>query len=148
MCGDANFQEPNKYNPPGNLRPQDVPRVFRFDMTRDGLGHRLERRPDGSAIVRAFTDLKRHRIADEEDPFFANELRIHAGVPLDTFITRKLWDCGSSGPWGHRGDCTTIGEAIFHHSAAARPSRNAYMELPAMDQAAIISFLMSLQVVP
>lgn len=148
ILNDPNFYEPNKYNPPGNLRPQDVPRRFRFDMTRQGIGNRLERRPDGKAIVRAFTDLKRHVIADAEDPFFANERKIHAGVPLDQFITRKLWDCGSSGPWGHRGDCTTVGEAIFHHAGEARASRNAYMALSGADQAAVISFLMSLQVVP
>lgn len=30
------FREPGPYNPPGNLRPQDVPRPFTFDLLRDG----------------------------------------------------------------------------------------------------------------
>lgn len=142
------YTEPNPYNPPGNLRVQDVPRPFAFDLTRDGPGPHLERTRDGKAIVRAYTDLKRHRIADEDDPFFNNERLIQGGVPTDVFITRKLWDVGNSEPYGHRGDLSTIGEAIMHHAGEARPERNRFMNLSAQDQVAIVDFLKTLQVVP
>jgi len=142
------YTEPNPYNPPGNLRPQDVPRPFAFDLTRDGPGPYLERTQDGRAIVRAYTDLKRHRIADEDDPFFNNERVIQGGVPTDTFITRKLWDVGNSEPYGHRGDLTTIGEAIMHHAGEARPERTRFLNLPPQDQLALVDFLKTLQVVP
>ena len=42
-------------------------------MTREGPGPHLERLPDGRAIVRAFTDLKRHDICDGDYGHFANE---------------------------------------------------------------------------
>ena len=32
--------------------------------------------------------------------------------PTEEFLTRKLWDVGSSDPYGHRGDLTTMTEAI------------------------------------
>lgn len=142
------FTEPNPYNPPGNLRIQDVPRPFAFDLTRDGPGPHLERTRDGKAIVRAFTDLKRHRIADEDDPFFNNERVIQGGVPTDVFMTRKLWDVGNSEPYGHRGDLSTIGEAIMHHAGEARPERTRFLNLPPQDQLALVDFLKTLQVVP
>jgi hypothetical protein len=156
-CGDCHrpalplrssiFTEPNPYNPPGNLRPSDVTRPFSFDLARLPGGRGVERSGRG-AIVRAFTDLKRHVISDEADPFFANEKLIQGGVPTNQFITRKLWDCGSSGPWGHRGDCSTIGEAILHHAGEARPHRNRYADLGASGQRAIVAFLETLRVVP
>ncbi|MEW5884578.1 MAG: di-heme oxidoredictase family protein [Armatimonadota bacterium] len=142
------YTEPNPYNPPGNLRVQDVPRPFAFDLTRDGPGPHLERTRDGKAIVRAFTDLKRHRIADEDDPFFHNERVIQGGVPTDVFMTRKLWDVGNSEPYGHRGDLSTIGEAIMHHAGEARPERTRFLNLPPQDQLALVDFLKTLQVVP
>jgi hypothetical protein len=138
------FTEPNPYNPAGNLRQQDVTRSFQFDMTKQGSGARLERSPSGGAFVRAFTDLKRHKIADAEDPFFANEKKPQGGVPLDVFITRKLWDCGDTGPWGHRGDCTTIREAILHHAGEARQSRDRFAGMSSRDQSSIIAFLKTL----
>lgn len=142
------FQEPNPFNPAGNLRMQDVPKPIIVNLAAVYGGHRVAPAPGGGVIVRAFTDLKRHRIADEGDRFFANERIIQGGVPTDVFLTRKLWDCGSSAPYGHRGDCTTISEAIIHHAGAARGSRNRYLALPENEKAAVIAFLSSLRVVP
>ena len=142
------FTEPNPYNPPGNLRLADVPRPFQFDMTKDGPGHRLERISGGRAVVRAYTDLKRHRITDDLDPFFANEKLVQSGVPLNVFLTRKLWDCGNSAPYGHRGDCTTIMEAIIHHAGEARLSHDKFVALKKSQQQDVIAFLKSLVVDP
>ncbi|GBC77361.1 hypothetical protein HRbin08_00837 [bacterium HR08] len=142
------FSEPNPFNPPGNLRPEDVRRPITFDLTRDGPGPRLERTPDGRAIVRAYTDLKRHVICDERDPLFCNERVIQDRVPTNQFLTRKLWDVGSTAPYGHRGDLTTITEAILHHAGEARPQRERFQALAQEDQAAIVEFLKTLQVLP
>lgn len=141
------FSEPNPYNRPGNLRPHHVPNPFRFDLTEKGPLLRLERTANGGAIVRAFTDLKRHRICDEKDPFFCNEKLRQDGVPTDEFLTSKLWDVGNSAPYGHRGDLTTITEAILHHGGEARRSRNLFKQLSLREQADIIEFLQSMQVV-
>ncbi len=158
------FTEPNPYNPPGNLRPGDVRRVLSFDLTREGASPRLERRPDGSAVVRAFTDLKRHDISDGEYVHFANERAYQGSLigfapaaafthpprprPTREFLTRKLWDVGSSAPYGHRGDLTTMTEAIYFHGGEARTSRDAFFALAQTDQDAIIEFLKTLQVLP
>jgi hypothetical protein len=142
------FSEPNPYNPAGNLRPQDVKQLFSFDLTADLPGPSLEAIPQGGAVVRAFTDLKRHVICDEFDPFFCNERKIQSGVPTNQFLTRKLWDVGNTAPYGHRGDLTTMTEAILHHAGEARLSRDRYATLSQIQQAEIIEFLKQLQVLP
>ncbi len=142
------FSEANPYNPAGNLKPDQMQRKVKFNMTQQGLGPLLEEDKNGGAIVRAFTDLKRHVICDEQDSFFCNEKLVQGGVPKNQFITRKLWDVGNSAPYGHRGDLTTMSAAILHHSAEARESRDAYAALPVDQQNDIIEFLKSLQVLP
>ena len=141
------FVEPNPFNPPGNLRLQDVARPYTFDLTSDIPKPRLER-SGGGAIVRAYTDLRRHVIADDQDPFFRNERLVQSGVPVDQFITRKLWDVGNTAPYGHRGDLTTITEAVLHHAGEARPQRERFAALTKDQQAEIIEFLKQLQVLP
>ena len=64
------------------------------------------------------------------------------------FITRKLWDVGNSAPYGHRGDLTTITEAILAHGGEARASRDQFTALDFDDQAAVVKFLKTLQVLP
>ncbi len=158
------FTEPNPFNPPGNLRPLDVAQPFSFDMTAQGPAPRLERTPDGGAIVRAFTDLKRHNLNDEELRHFANEQvpqgRLNGFAPAsdftippptrptEEFLTRKLWDCGNSDPFGHRGDLTTMTDVIHFHGGEARAAREAFFALSQADRDKVIGFVRSLQVVP
>lgn len=150
------FTEPNPFNPAPDWKDESL--AISFDMTREGLGQRLE--PDGDgAIVRAYTDLKRHNLCD--DPSRPDAIRHYCnenlsqgrpdqgGLPgVEFFLTRKLWDVGNSGPYGHRGDLTTITEAILMHGGEGRPARDAFADLSTSDQAAIISFLKTLQVLP
>jgi hypothetical protein len=153
---DRHFVEPNPYNPAGNW--VDETQSISFDMTAEGLGQRLEQQGDG-AIVRAYTDMKRHDLCDDPgdpDPirFLCNEQLAQERPDQDGrpgsefFLTRKLWDVGNSGPYGHRGDLTTITAAIMVHGGEARAVRDAFAALPTADQAAIISFLKTLQVLP
>lgn len=151
------FVEPNPLNPPGTF--SNAAQSISFDMTKEGEKPRLQKVPGGGAIVRAFTDLKRHNLCDPMGQsgairHFCNE-RLAQGRPVqdgkpgaEFFITRKLWDVGSSAPYGHRGDLTTITDAILAHGGEARPSRDAFVTLPFEDQASIVKFLKSLQVIP
>lgn len=164
VLNDPVFTEPNPYNPPGNLRLADVTHAFSFDLTRDGPEPRLERLRDGRAVVRAFTDLKRHDLNDDDLHHFANEqvpqgsLRGFAPAeeftmpvpprPNREFLTRKLWDAGNSAPYGHRGDLTTLTEAIHFHGGEARAVRDAFVALPPDDQAAVVEFLRTLRILP
>lgn len=150
------FVEPNPYNPDDTWR--DTSQAISFNMTGQGQGPFLEPAGDG-AIVRAFTDLKRHNLCDPaEHPnpirHFCNEQLAQARPDqgdkpgTEFFLTRKLWDVGNSAPYGHRGDLPTITEAIWAHGGEGRPSLEAFNALPADQQAAIVKFLKTLQVLP
>jgi hypothetical protein len=142
------FSEPNPFNPAGNLRLQDVSRPYTFDLTRDIPMPRLEPLGMSGAIVRAYTDLKRHVICDSADLFFCNERLIQSGVPLNQFLTRKLWDVGNTAPYGHRGDLTTITEAILHHAGEARLARERFASLSEEQKGEVVEFLRQLQILP
>lgn len=151
------FVEPHPLNPPGTFN--DTSQAIAFDMTKEGDKPRLEKAPGGGAVVRAYTDLKRHNLCDDlshPEPmrFFCNETLAQGrpdqdGRPgAEFFLTRKLWDVGNSAPYGHRGDLTTITEAILVHGGEARAARDAFVALPFQDQRAIVQFLKTLQVLP
>ncbi|MDE2821539.1 MAG: hypothetical protein OXI40_17545 [Chloroflexota bacterium] len=150
------FSDPNPFNPANTMT--DLSQEVRFDMTVQGMRPRLERRGEG-AIVRAFTDLKRHSLCDPADRpdairFFCNETLLDSRPDArgrsgtEFFLTRKLWDVGSSPPYGHRGDLTTVSEAILMHGGEARASRDAFTKLTFADQRAVVEFLLSLQILP
>ncbi|MFG0283828.1 MAG: di-heme oxidoredictase family protein [Phycisphaerales bacterium JB039] len=161
---DPVFTEPNPYNPPGNLHPSQVSALYAFDLTSDIEKPALPRAPGGGALVRAFTDLKRHDLNDADYDHFANELLPQGTIngfapasdftlapsprPTREFLTRKLWDVGNSAPYGHRGDLTTLTEAIYWHGGDARTSRDAFFALGRLDQDSLIEFLKAQQVVP
>ncbi len=114
--------------------------------------------------MRAFTDLKRHNLNDVDFNHYANE-QLPQGTlagfadasdftvfpephPTEEFLTRKLWDARNSGPYGHRGDLTTLTEAVNFHGGEARSSRDNFFALPPENQGAIIEFLKTLQIIP
>jgi hypothetical protein len=155
------YTEPNPYNPVGNLRPGDVPHAFSFDLTQfgelprprtEGIGG--SRRPGlisggaggGSILVRAFTDLKRHDMGS--DPRMNNEHLVQNGVPTSVFITKKLWGFASEAPFLHNGCATLIGDAIDAHGGEAQAARDAYRALLPEEQASLVEFLKTLQVLP
>lgn len=142
------FDEPNPFNPSGNLTPGDVTQIFRFDLTSEGELPRPEATPNGGAIVRAYTDLKRHNLCDAEIRHFCNELVVQGGIATELFLTRKLWDVGNSAPYGHKGDLTTITEAILAHGGEGRAARNAFAALAKPRQDELVEFLKSLQMLP
>jgi len=158
------FSEPNPFNPLGNLLVDDVTEPFTFDLAEIPGASHLHRSASGGVIVRAFTDLKRHNLTDADLDHFGNEQLAQGSLagfadpsdfttpdeprPTDEFLTRKLWDVGNSDPYGHRGDLTTLTEAIYFHGGDARSQRDAFFELPPASRADIVEFLKSLQATP
>jgi hypothetical protein len=142
------FTEPGPQNIAGTLRPQETGKPFAVDMRKLPWSSRLNITADGKIVVRAFTDLKRHRIADADRPHFANEKLTQSFVPVDVFRTAWLWSIGSTAPYGHRRDVTTIHEAIVDHGGESTDSRKAYEALPEADQKAIIEFLKAQKIEP
>ncbi len=142
------FTEPGPFNLEGTLRDWEVSKVISIDLTKDIQAPRLNYDKNGRIWVRAFTDLKRHRISDRQRPHFGNEILVEGLTSTDEFITRRLWGVGNTAPYGHRGDLTTIREAILHHGGEAKASRLEFEHLSLIDQNALIAFLESLQVLP
>ncbi|MER8622880.1 di-heme oxidoredictase family protein [Mesorhizobium sp. M1143] len=139
------FFEPNPYNRPGAVVPSDVGGQIAVPLpvSEDSA---VFSDSTGQLYVAAYTDLKRHVICDDDDPFFCNERRRQDFVPTNQFLTSKLWDAGSSAPYGHRGDLPTLSEAIVHHSGDAKDVKLAFLALSNEEKTAIIVFLQSLKV--
>jgi len=139
----ATFTEPSPFNPAGNLRAADVIEPVRFQLDVSGLA----RDKHGRVLVPVYSDLKRHVIADGERPHFANELLSQRFVNRDEFLTARLWGAGSTAPYGHRGDLTTLREAIVNHGGGGGASRRAFEALGETEQRKIVGFLQTLRIV-
>ena len=138
------FTEPSPFNPTGKLQLSEVSEPFAVDLTAEGLGSRLRRLEDGTVMVPAFTDLKRHDMGAMLD----NETLVVAGVPTNMWLTRKLWSVASEPPFLHHGRATLMSEAILAHGGEGQASRDAFAGLAQDDQAAVVEFLKTLQVLP
>ncbi len=136
------FVEPNPLNTAGNLRSTDGATPVKVALDTAGL----KRNDEGHWLIPLFSDLKRHRIADDARPYFANELLGQRFVGRDVFLTPRLWGAGTTAPYGHRGDLTTLREAILHHGGDANTSREKFEALTELQQAKVIEFLKSLQI--
>ena len=138
------FTEPNPFNPTGNLQVSDVLQPFALDLIEDGSSPHLEPESDGSVLVPAFTDLKRHKMGDALN----NEKLEQDGIPTDEWLTKKLWGFVSEPPFLHHGRATLISEAILMHGGEAQQSRDVFGSLSPADQAAVVEFLKTLQILP
>ncbi|WEF33903.1 di-heme oxidoredictase family protein [Pseudoduganella chitinolytica] len=151
------FTEPGPFNPAGNLRSGDA-RTVRVDLNDRALpAPRLapEHPDDLVMMVPAYTDMKLHDITDPDEPMPLESLDMNWPVwapkfPAGNrrFLTRRLWGIANSGPYFHHGMYSTMREAVLGHSGEALASRRAFQAASADDQAALIEFLKSLQVLP
>ncbi len=136
------FSEPNPFNPPGNLGIGDVPGPFEVDLTAEGPTPRLSREADGSVLVPAFTDLKRHDLGQDLN----NEILEQDNIPTNEWLTKKLWGMSNEPPFMHHGRCLLIEDAISLHGGDAQESRDAFVKLSNRDRDAVVEFLKTLQV--
>lgn len=139
--------EPGPYNARGTLSSSDVAPMT-IDLSEAGPGPHLERNDAGQFVARIYTDFKRHPIADDERPHWGNETVHERRLPRNVFLTRRLWAVGNTDPYGHRGDVTTLAEAIHHHGGRARDARLRFEGLPPEDRRAVVAFLKSMQILP
>ncbi len=130
------FKEPNEFNREGVLAPADTKNVIRMPLA-------LAR--EGKAfVINAYTDLKRHVMCDDKRNYFCNERKKQDKVPLNEFMTSRLWDLHTKAPYCHRGDCTSITEAIEAHGGEAATTTDAFDALPRKDKITLVQFLKSL----
>ena len=142
------FTDPGPSDTAGTLRPGEVGKPARIDLGQMPWAATLKRDENGAWRVPMFGDLKRHRIADKQVDVLANELLAQRFVDADVFMTAELWGVGSTAPYGHRGDLTTLDEIIRAHGGNGRAARDAYVAADEDTRQSIIAFLKTLVIRP
>ena len=138
------FSDPGPYDVAGTLNIASVDKPAIYDLALLDWVSALPKDDKGHVLVPLFGDLKRHRIADQEVSTLGNELFAQRFVPRDEFMTAELWGVGSTPPYGHRNDMTTLDAAIRAHGGDARKSRDAYVAATQDMRWSIVAFLQSL----
>lgn len=115
-----------------------------FDSADDGTGHPALKKPrlQPFLVRNIFTDFKRHDLG----PNFHE--RNWDGSLQKEFLTRPLWGVGSKVSYGHDGRSINLEEVILRHGGEAQVVRDAFAELPAERQQAILDLLSSLVLFP
>lgn len=140
------FHDPGPIDTAGTLRQSDMATPLALDLATLDWVQALPRDENSRVLVPLYGDLKRHKIADAANDTFGNELLAQRFVARDVFITAELWGIGSTAPYGHRGDLTTLNEVIRAHGGEATESRKSYETLEEAERQAVIAFLRSLEI--
>ncbi|MCP4316991.1 MAG: hypothetical protein GY789_13490 [Hyphomicrobiales bacterium] len=138
------FSDPGPFDAAGTLRPGESRQDAVYDLALTEWAKLLPRDENDAILVPLFGDLKRHKIADQQVSALGNELLGQRFVDRDVFMTSELWGIASTGPYGHRGDLTTLDEIIRVHGGDARQSRDRYVAIDEEDRIALIAFLKTL----
>ncbi len=140
------FNDPGPLDAAGTLRSDELGTALnaRYNLALMDWAEALEKDDQGRWLVPLFGDLKRHTIADTQVDTLGNELLSQRFVERNVFMTSELWGIGSTAPYGHRGDLTTLNEVISAHGGDARDSRDAYVKLTESDKSDITAFLKTL----
>ncbi|TCD14948.1 di-heme oxidoredictase family protein [Oricola cellulosilytica] len=139
------FADPGPLDAAGTLRQGEVAGIS-YDLGLLDWAAALEKDEDGNYLVPLFGDLKRYVMADRQVAALSNELLGQRFVERNVFQTTELWGVGSSAPYGHRGDFTTLDGIIRAHGGDARAARDAYLERADGERSALIAFLKTLEI--
>jgi CxxC motif-containing protein (DUF1111 family) len=140
------FSEPGPYNAAGTGRAGEDVSVANLALDNLPWAASLPRDEKGHVLVPVFSDFKRHKIADAETPYFANELLSQRFVGRDEFLSTRLWGVGSTAPYGHRADVADLDSVIRFHGGEAKQARLGYEALADYDRRSLIEFLKSLTI--
>lgn len=141
------FADPGNMDAAGTLRQGEVPNTV-YELALLDWASTLEKDENGDYKIPLFGDLKRHVIADQQVAAFGNELLSQRFVERNVFMTTELWGVASTSPYGHRGDMTTLREAINAHGGNARTTRDAWKNLSDDAQKDVIAWLKTLVIEP
>lgn len=142
------FSDPGPFDAAGTLRENENGEPAIYDLSSFSWAQSLERNEKGEVMIPLFGDLKRHRIADQKIATLGNELLSQRFVDRDVFMTSELWGIGSTEPYGHRGDLTTLDEVIRAHGGEGSDAARAYEKLAEEERSALIAFLKTLVIEP
>ena len=140
------FQDPGPLDAAGTLSNKDVETAAIYDLELLDWAKNLKRNDKGEILVPLFGDLKRHKMTDSEVDALGNELFSQRFVERDVFMTSELWGVGSTAPYGHRNDFTSLDGIIRAHGGEGRVSRDQYVAADEQTRSAIIAYLKTLQI--
>lgn len=138
------FNDPGPFDVAGTLNNTQVSQPAVYDLALLEWTKTLPRNDNGEVLVPLFGDLKRHTMTDRVNTLLGNELLSQRFVGRDVFMTSELWGIGSTAPYGHRNDFTSLDEIILAHGGDARTARDAFAGASEADQIALIAFLKTL----
>ncbi|WP_159586109.1 di-heme oxidoredictase family protein [Chelativorans xinjiangense] len=142
------FADPGPLDMAGTLRGSELAEPAVYDLALLDWARGLPRNGKGAVLVPLFGDLKRHTIADQEVAALGNELLAQRFVERNVFMTAELWGAGSTAPYGHRNDLSTLDEVIRAHGGEGRAARDRYVEAAEEERGALIAFLRTLVIGP
>lgn len=142
------FADPGPYDLAGTLNDRQVGAKAIYDIALLAWSKELPRDAQGRVLVPLFGDLKRHVMTDNQIDALGNELLSQRFVERNIFQTAELWGVGSTQPYGHRNDFSSLDEIILAHGGNARTARDAYAAAPNAEKSALIAFLKTLVIVP
>lgn len=142
------FADPGPYDQAGTLNDRQVGANAIYDFALLEWVKDLPRDDQGRVLVPLFGDLKRHAMTDNQIDALGNELLSQRFVDRNSFQTAELWGVGSTQPYGHRNDFTSLNDIILAHGGAGRAARDAYVAAPDAEKSALIAFLKTLVIVP
>ncbi len=138
------FQDPGPLDAAGTLRQGEAQSPLTYDLALLAWARTLPRNAQKQIMVPLFSDLKRHSMTDRQVATLGNELLSQRFVERNVFQTSELWGIGSTAPYGHRGDLSTLDEVIRAHGGEGRESRDTYIALSGNEKSALIAFLKTL----
>jgi cytochrome c peroxidase len=138
------FLDPGPSDAAGTLSQSQVGDAAIYDLELLEWTKSLPRDAQGQVLVPLFGDLKRHNMTDQTVDALGNELMAQRFVDRTVFATTELWGVGSTAPYGHRNDFTTLDSIIQAHGGSARFARDAYLDASDQERDQIVAFLKSL----
>ena len=142
------FADPGPFDVSGTLNDRQVDKPAIYDLALMQWAAQLPRNDKGQVLVPLFGDLKRHKMTDRSIELLGNELLSQRFVDRDIFLTSELWGVGSTAPYGHRNDFTTLDEIILAHAGEARDARDRYRKADDAARSNLIAFLRTLVIDP
>lgn len=138
------FSDPGPYDVAGTINDRQVKAPAIYDLALLEWAKKLPLNDKGEILVPLFGDLKRHKMTDRSVALLGNELLSQRFVGRDIFMTSELWGVGSTAPFGHRNDFTTLNEIILAHGGAGREARDTFKDASDDERSALIAYLKTL----
>lgn len=142
------FSDPGPLDVAGTINASSVEESAIYDLGLLEWTASLKRNEKGEILVPLFGDLKRHVMTDQRNEQLGNELLSQRFVDRTIFLTSELWGIGSTAPYGHRNDFTTLDGIIRAHGGDAAFSEELYSSASEDNRSALIAFLKTLVIQP